>query len=447
MNILQAISLFVLLGCVNGLTRKYYFINEQNADDDQSSKEELTDQKEESNENNDFKFDDQSTFKDSDEEEKDAANELYEFWNNLDMCNDVSCKGDQVCITNKDNTAVCVDKIKENGKRGSSKKKCTQCPKLDKMDDIYCASNNRSYSSLCELVQFNCVHNTDFYPMCQDDCPCSKKTNVNKKLKLDYLWKYVNKNFQLAKSHLKEDEEKREPKRKLNNNQIKAKKQLNQKKAPVCSARELNEMGQRLFNWFSVILKNQLTNENERSTKILNKIRASLVENCDENVNFVFMNLDVNKDLKLSSDELYHLEHDQSEKCLKLYVDSCDLNDDQVLNNEEWCKCYFQYRPCLKERNSLLSGNPMKSKKLSVSYLPSCDKNGYFQSLQCNKFTKYCWCVDKKNGNEIANSRKLGKVVCDKLKVNKIKHPIDDDDSEGDDDFDDYQSETEGSGD
>ena len=48
-------------------------------------------------------------------------------------------------------------------------------------------------------------------------------------------------------------------------------------------------MGQRLFNWFSVILKNQLNNENLKSSKILNKIRLSN-SNCDDQVNFMFFN-------------------------------------------------------------------------------------------------------------------------------------------------------------
>lgn len=59
---------FILLSillCANGLTRNYYFNEpQQNADEEWSSKEELSDYaKGESNENNDFKFDDQSSFK------------------------------------------------------------------------------------------------------------------------------------------------------------------------------------------------------------------------------------------------------------------------------------------------------------------------------------------------------------------------------------------------
>ena len=51
-------NLFLILICVNGLTKSYYFLN------DEESNEELSEyQKEESNENNDFKFDDQSSFK------------------------------------------------------------------------------------------------------------------------------------------------------------------------------------------------------------------------------------------------------------------------------------------------------------------------------------------------------------------------------------------------
>ena len=56
------ICLFAVLISVSASTKNYYFVSDQNVDDDWSSKE-IADQKEESNENNDFKFDDQSTFK------------------------------------------------------------------------------------------------------------------------------------------------------------------------------------------------------------------------------------------------------------------------------------------------------------------------------------------------------------------------------------------------
>lgn len=63
------IYLFTLLICVNGLIKNYYFLNdqknEQNTDDEwiNFSKEESSEYQKESNENNDFKFDDQSSFK------------------------------------------------------------------------------------------------------------------------------------------------------------------------------------------------------------------------------------------------------------------------------------------------------------------------------------------------------------------------------------------------
>ena len=349
------------------------------------------------------------------------------------MCNDVNCKGDhQICIINEQNVAVCVDKNKVLGdskhdsvqerrktNRPANNQRCNECPNL-KMNDIYCASNNRSYTSLCELVKYNCRKSTDYYPLCQDECPCGRKLNLNKKLKLDFAWKYVN-NFQqqqpqIDRLHQNGRQIDRRPSGRPT--QFKSNKSNDKKReTTACSSRQLNEMGQRLYNWFTVILRNQLTNENERSTKILNKIRAAFHTNCDEEVNFMFMNLDVNKDLKLSLDELYHLEHDQREKCLKIYMDSCDSNGDRVLNNNEWCSCFTQYRPCIKERNNLLSATKSGSNKLSVNYIPNCDEtNGFYSPLQCNKFSRYCWCVDRM-GNEIANTRKRGKVLCGKYIV------------------------------
>lgn len=345
------------------------------------------------------------------------------------MCNDVNCRNDQVCRLNKQNVAVCVDRVANGGRNGdrknftatsktrSDQRRCDECPQLE-MNDRYCASNNRSYASLCELIKFNCEHSTDFYPLCQDRCPCSKKINLNKKLKLDYLWKYVNNvrqsrrlDHQSADHQADHQSVMQKPARQEQPGKV-GRSRGRTSNSRTCSAKELNEMGQRLFQWFQVILKSQLENENLRSTKILNKIRASLVKNCDEEVNFMFLSLDTNKDLRLSMDELYHLEHDQQrEKCLKVYMDSCDSNNDQMLNNNEFCNCFNQYRPCYKERNSLLLNGKKANNKLAISYLPNCDKYGYFEPMQCDKFTKFCWCADK-NGNELANTKKLGKVVC-----------------------------------
>lgn len=372
------------------------------------------------------------------EEEKDAASELYQFWNNLDMCNDIYCKSDQICIINAANVAVCVEKSRK------SSKKCIECSKMD-TNDMYCASNNVSYSSFCELIKFNCEQSTDFYPLCQDSCPCDKKMNLNKKLKLDYLWKYFNKN-KGANLNIKTNKYAKE----YIDHQMKINQKASstQKKSFKCLNKELNEIGQRLFNWFGVILKNQLRNEKIRSTRILNKIRSSLVRDCDEEVNFIFLSLDKNQDLQLSFDELYHLEHDQREKCLKSYIDSCDTNGDQLLNNNEWCNCFNQYRPCFKDRNQFLSQKKVKKSRLLNAYVPNCDKNGYYESVQCNKFTRTCWCVDR-DGNELPNTRKLGKPFCKPEKSLKNQNLVDDDSEiDGDDDFeeDDFQNSVEGSG-
>ena len=326
------------------------------------------------------------------------------------MCNDINCKNDQVCVVNADNVAICIEKLLPNAKeikksKLNSSKKCKECTNL-RTNDIYCASNNRSYSSLCELIKFNCKHSSDYYPICQDECPCNK-INLNKKLKLYYLWKYVNNNQNANRLNYQSKQARNDKQLKQNNkaNRLKNRPNKHNSIGKVCTKKELNEIGQRLFQWFGVILKNQLLNENSRSTKILNKIRSSFIKNCNEEVNYVFLTLDLNKNLRLSMDEL--LEYDKTEKCLKQYMDSCDLNADGSLTNNEFCDCFIQFRPCFKQKNSLLFTNKLNSQ------LINCDANGFFNSLQCNKFTKFCWCVDK-NGNEIANTRKLGKISCGK---------------------------------
>ena len=54
----------------------------------------------------------------------------------------------------------------------------------------------------------------------------------------------------------------------------------------------------------------------------------------------MFNHLDIDEDMRLSLKELFDLEHNQKETCLKQFLDSCDEDHDTFLNPFEWCSCF-----------------------------------------------------------------------------------------------------------
>lgn len=48
----------------------------------------------------------------------------------------------------------------------------------------------------------------------------------------------------------------------------------------------------------------------------------------------------------------------------------------------------------------------------SGSYVPQCDEDGFFTSVQCHSGVGQCWCVDR-SGTEIVGSRMTGVPSCD----------------------------------
>lgn len=66
--------------------------------------------------------------------------------------------------------------------------------------------------------------------------------------------------------------------------------------------------------------------------------------------------LDMNIDGLLSKSELYDLEHDQNERCIKPFIDTCDLDNDSILSPREWCRCFEKTdRPCAAIRRRMKS--------------------------------------------------------------------------------------------
>ena len=140
----------------------------------------------------------------------------------------------------------------------------------------------------------------------------------------------------------------------------------------------------------------------------------------------MFGYLDNNKDNQLSMSELYDLEHNERESCLKPFLDKCDddrlaLNyclqlllgltvqvfrhRDIFLSSSEWCRCFSKAdRPCVAMRRRSKPG-------LLGAYIPTCDSDGFFLPTQCHTAVGTCWCVDK-HGVEQNGSRARGKPDC-----------------------------------
>lgn len=150
----------------------------------------------------------------------------------------------------------------------------------------------------------------------------------------------------------------------------------------------------------------------------------------------MFGHLDINNDGLLSTSELFDLEHDQNERCIKPFIDTCDVDNDGSLSTREWCRCFEKTdRPCAAVRRRIkydllakgvwhLNIWHIRRWKLKSSlihfffwhrildaYVPDCDINGFYRPTQCHSKIGICWCVDK-HGVEFANTRKRGRPTC-----------------------------------
>jgi len=61
----------------------------------------------------------------------------------------------------------------------------------------------------------------------------------------------------------------------------------------------------------------------------------------------MFQHLNTEDDGQLSLQELYDLENDRNEKCIKPFLDRCDSDKDIFISPREWCNCFSNKdRPC-----------------------------------------------------------------------------------------------------
>ena len=60
----------------------------------------------------------------------------------------------------------------------------------------------------------------------------------------------------------------------------------------------------------------------------------------------------------------------------------------------------------------------MSSTNLLGSFTPTCDSEGFYEMKQCHPSTGQCWCVHKRTGMEISNTRRNNSEVATCGKVN-----------------------------
>jgi len=352
--------------------------------------------------------------------------------------------------------------------RSAVLKRCNPCPVIK--PTYVCGTDNNTYSSLCKIDYYNCMHDSSVRMACKGFCPCPTTAEVKKEkqaMRLSHFEnKYkasVNKAGTLKPTVIFSPEVAKFKKEIFGKKALKATSKsaavlmdlstdkqrqrgyndvLPEKKdtAPIteCSESGLSAMGNRLLDWFSVLMS-----QGGREKPIKNASKAHFPSSCAREVKWMFGYLDSNTDAQLSMKELYDLEHNDRENCLKPFLDKCDYNRDIFVTSAEWCRCFEKAdRPCVAMKRRSKPG-------LLGAYKPSCDVEGFFQPTQCHTAVGTCWCVDK-HGVEQNGSRSRGKPDCEGilskngLMKDVLTNENDEDDSENRlDDSD----ELEGSGD
>ena len=120
-------------------------------------------------------------------------------------------------------------------------------------------------------------------------------------------------------------------------------------KSVECKPQQLTAIGNRLLDWFSVIMA-----DSKKRRQHNQKSKAHFPPACKTEAKWMFGHLDLNNDGFLSLQEMYDLEHDQNERCIKPFIDTCDLDQDSTINTREWCRCFEKTdRPCAAVRRRI----------------------------------------------------------------------------------------------
>ncbi|XP_077295665.1 proteoglycan Cow [Arctopsyche grandis] len=338
---------------------------------------------------------------------------------------------------------------------------CEGCPVVRPV--FLCGSDNRTYSSLCRLDYHNCIHHTSVKVACKGFCPCKdpekKYRNKQQKLSADRRakkqqgntshhshtqysftpedFKYDNKHYKYIKYTKYNNQLMQEKARENSFNEVvdskpnrvssahdnniwdESNSSENVIKSNGCSGSALESMADRLLDWFAVLM-----NDNNKKHTPHYQSSKGFPSDCKVEVRWMFGHLDRDTDSKLSVKDLYSLEHDEQEHCMKPFLSGCDTNHDTLVTRGEWCRCFQKAdRPCTAvtrraNRNHFIG-----------AYIPQCDSLGFYRPLQCHGAVGVCWCTDK-HGNERPGTRTKGEPRCPESD-DAVSLPSDDEDGAG----------------
>ena len=272
----------------------------------------------------------------------------------MDICTDVSCSHDEYCFAYRPDEARCVkkpnyelsrpsrerlhswreEKDRESGeyvlKQNYNNSRIVQCPACPinsqrSAFETVCGSDNRTYSSPCRLEFHNCIHNTKTQLSCRGSCPCTGARD----------WKHSKNTPVYGRIH-------RTLPRKAHKNDVLQPKVWSKQD---CNEQSLLTMGQRLRAWFAVVADEQVRRDQNSKRRLDDgdNARNSItlpVPGCEFSAAVMFQHFDIDKNGRLSSKELYYLDHDNAEKCLEPYLERCDRDSNRLLTGQEWCDCF-----------------------------------------------------------------------------------------------------------
>ncbi|XP_017848048.1 proteoglycan Cow isoform X1 [Drosophila busckii] len=349
----------------------------------------------------------------------------------------IACKGFCPCKENTDGKRM--QRI-GGGKYNNKKLNLDQLQKEQLQQQAYKDSSNNNIMMNSGNVMAG--NNNDFNTIMNDKDDNNRHFNH---INAQYTFtpeeiKYDNKHYKYLKyTAYKKDAKYLEEKRKMRNyneNEVvdKQSQKLNKNnnnnpsgypaKSAECKPQQLTAIGNRLLDWFSVIMA-----DSKRRRQHSQKSKAHFPPACKTEAKWMFGHLDLNNDGLLSLQEMYDLEHDQNERCIKPFIDTCDLDQDNSINTREWCRCFEKTdRPCAAVRRRIAGDFAGEI----GAYAPDCDVQGFYKPTQCHNSVGVCWCVDK-HGVEFANTRTRGKPNCESVVNNAASLTSDDEDEAADD--------------
>ncbi|XP_067286458.1 testican-2-like [Pseudorasbora parva] len=299
-----------------------------------------------------------------------------------DPCQKVKCSRHKVCVAQGYQRAMCVNRkklehrIRQSGLKPHDNgcKPCSLTPSTP-----VCGSDGHNYASQCKLEQQACLAGKDLSVLCSGLCPCfaAEVPKADPKMKT---------NLETSHEHTPE----------------------------ICTSQDLADLGDRLRDWFQLLHGNAKQNNSGRQGQATASVfDRGLVAGCKDSIGWMFSKLDVSNDLFLDQSELDAINLEKYEVCIRPFFNSCDSYRDGKVSTAEWCLCFWREKPpCLAEIERIQIQEASK-RKLGV-FIPSCDEDGYYRKLQCDRSRDECWCVDP-HGSEVTGSRIHGNPDCDEL--------------------------------